>query len=178
MLVLSLDIATTCGVAIGTAGATPRAWSVDLGKGASDQARFAKTIGLVRWACAKYKPDLVAIEAPVGGKTTSHLLVGMWACAMGEANRQGVAVVKCDISSVRKHFLGKHLTTKHFPDLPAHRAKAQIKLSVVNRCRALGWDIEGHDAADAAAIWSYSVALHCPQHSHLDTELFGGDHAG
>lgn len=171
MRVLALDIATNCGVAFGEAGAAPRAWSVDLGKGASDPARFAKAIGLARWACERFKPDLVAIEAPVGGVKTSHLLVGMWACVLGECQRSGVNVVKCDISSVRKHFLGKHLTTKHFPGLPVHRAKAQIKLSVVNRCRALGWDIEGHDAADAAAIWDYACAVHHPNHH---TTTIGG----
>lgn len=171
MLVMSLDIATNCGVAIGNAGASPRAWSVDLGKRASDQVRFAKAIGLARWACEKYRPDLVAIEAPVGGRVTSHLLVGMWACAMGEVQRHNINVVKCDISSVRKHFLGKHLTTKHFPGLTAPKAKMEIKRAVMNRCSALGWDIEGHDAADAAAVWDYACSKHDPNHH---TTTIGG----
>lgn len=174
MRVLSLDIATRCGVAFGEAGAAPRAWSVDLGKGASDPARFAKSIGVARWACQKFEPDLVAVEAPVGGVKTSHLLVGMWACVLGECHRNGVSVVKADISSVRRHFLGKHLTTKHFPHLSAAHAKAEIKRSVMNRCRALGWDVEDHDAADAAAIWDYACATHHPDH-HTTTigGLFG-----
>lgn len=174
MKILALDIATTCGCAVGEAGGAPRAWSVDLGKRLSDRERFAKTIGLARWACQKYSPDLVAIEAPVGGPKTSHLLVGMWACAMGEATRAGVQVVKCDIPTVRKHFLGEHLTTKHFPGLAPAQATAEIKRAVMNRCRALGWEVEGHDAADAAAIWDYACAVHHPDH-HTTTigGLFG-----
>jgi hypothetical protein len=177
MRVLSLDIATTCGVAFGEAGATPRAWSVDLGKRLGDRERFSKTISLTRWACERFKPDLIAIEAPIGGKTTSHLLVGMWACAMGEATRIHVPVEKCDISSVRKHFLGKHLTAKHFPHLPAAKAKAEIKRSVMNRCKALGWEVDDHDAADAAAIWDYACAVHAGM-GHETTPLFSGAQHG
>lgn len=171
MKVVALDIATNCGVAFGEAGAAPRAWSVDLGKRASDQARFAKAIKLARWVCVTLQPDLIAVEAPVGGTKTSHLLVGMWACVMGEVHRNEVAVVKCDIPTVRKHFLGKHLTTKHFPHLPPAAAKKEIKRSVMNRCRALGWTVENDDAADAAAIWDFACATHHPTHH---TTTIGG----
>jgi len=171
MLVLSLDIATTCGVALGEAGATPRAWTVDLGKGASDRARFAKSIRMARHYCEKFKPDLVAVEAPVGGPKTSHLLVGMWACVIGEIENAGIASMKCDISSVRKHFLGVHLTTKHYPGLSPSEAKKQIKLAVVNRCKLLGWQVDGHDAADSCAIWDYACALN---HSSHHTTTIGG----
>lgn len=171
MKVLALDVATTCGCAIGEAGGTPRAWSVDLGKRLSDGERFAKSIGLARWACQKFEPDLVAIEAPVGGAKTSHLLVGMWACIAGEVNRAGITSIKVNIAAVRKHFLGKHLTTKHFPGLRPDKAKLEIKRTVMNRCAALGWQVEDHDSADAAAIWDFVCATHHPSHH---TTTLGG----
>ena len=40
MKVLAFDIATSTGVAWGVAGETPRATTVDLGKGLSDAKRF------------------------------------------------------------------------------------------------------------------------------------------
>ena len=171
MRVLALDIATNCGVCFGEAGAAPTAWSVDLGKKRSDAARFAKALRMTRHYIGKFKPDLVAVEAPVGGPKTSHLLVGLWACVTGEIECAGVPVLKCDISSVRKHFLGKHLTTKHFPHLQPRLAKLEIKRSVMNRCTALGWSVKNDDAADAAAVWDYACATNHPTHH---TTTIGG----
>lgn len=168
MRVLALDVATVTGCAFGVAGDKPRAWEVDLGKGAADQARFAKAISFARWACEKFEPDLVAIEAPVGGAKTSHLLVGMWACIMGEVHRCKTTPIKCDIATVRKHFLGKHLTAKHYPHLKPAQAKLEIKRAVMNRCRVMGWQAETDNCGDALAIWDYACSTHSPSH-HITT---------
>jgi hypothetical protein len=171
MKVLAFDVATVTGVAFGCSGSKPRAWEVNLGKGAAEQARFSKAINLARWACEKFEPDLVAIEAPVGGTKTSHLLVGMWACIMGECHRASVRSIKCDIASVRKHFLGKHLTAKHYPHLKPTQAKLEIKRAVITRCRLLGWQAETDNCGDALAIWDYACSSHDPSHH---TTTIGG----
>lgn len=171
MKILALDLATVTGVAIGNAGGIPTAWSVDLGEGRSQNARFANAIRLTQRLCEEHKPDLVAIEAPIGGMTTSHYLVGLWACVVGSATSSGCRSEKFDIASVRKHFLGKHLTVKHFPGMTKAAAKKEIKLAVVNRCGALGWVVRGHDAADAAATWDFACSTHHPSHH---TTTIGG----
>lgn len=162
MKVLAFDLATSTGVALGHAGQTPRAWSVDLGKERGHAARFSKALRMVRLLTDDFKPDLIAVEAPVGGPKTSHFLVGLSACVTGEAMNQGVRCEKFAINEIRKHFLGKHLTVKHFPHLKSHQAKAEIKRSVMNRCALLGWHVPNDDAADAAALWDYACAKHHP----------------
>jgi hypothetical protein len=65
--ILAADIASRTGLAFGVAGETPRAVTVDLGKRRSDGARFARLLRLTRDAIARFDPDLVVFEAPVGG---------------------------------------------------------------------------------------------------------------
>jgi hypothetical protein len=164
-------------VAFGEAGATPRAWSVDLGKRLGDRERFSKTISLTRWACKRFKPDLIAIEAPIGGKTTR---TSSWACGpVPWGKRRGFTCLSRSATSplCASTFFGKHLTAKHFPHLPAAKAKAEIKRSVMNRCKALGWEVDDHDAADAAAIWDYACAVHAKT-GHETTPLFSGAQHG
>ena len=89
MMVLAFDVATTTGIAVGEAGGKPRAWAVSLGRGGDEPPRLAKAL---RMACAyieKFKPDVVAVEAPVGGKDANALLIGLAACVQGEAARHG-----------------------------------------------------------------------------------------
>lgn len=157
MKILSLDIATNMGIAIGTAGSTPRAWSLNLGK-APDDRRFSKLLQATSVLLIEHKPDLVAIEAPIGGKTKSDYLIGLAACARGVCFNRGVRTEVCNIATVRKHFLGKHFTAKHFPGKSHAAAKAAIKVQVIARCGLLGWHVEDTDAADACAIWDFAAA--------------------
>lgn len=175
MNLLAFDIATSTGVAFGCAGEKPKAWSVDLGKSRSDAAKFAKAQRMARVLVKKYQPDLVAIEAPVGGPKTSHTLVGLWACVTGAATDLGVHVETHNIAAIRKHFLGQHLRTKDLPGLSHAKAKEEIKRAVMNRCRMLGWSVENDDAADAASLWDYACSRHSPSH-HITTlgGLFNG----
>lgn len=159
MIVLALDVATNMGIAVGKSGGAPRAWSADLGK-APDERRFSRLLQVTAQLIADHKPDLVAIEAPIGGGMKSDYLVGLAACARGVCFNRGVRAEVCAISSVRKHFLGKHLTTKHFPGKTQAAAKMAIKTQVIARCGLLGWSVEDHDAADAAAIWDYACATY------------------
>ena len=174
MKVLSLDIATKTGIAVGDTGGNPKAWSFGLGKG-SNGLRYARLIQLVWNLCREYSPDLVAIEAPTAGKYTNQFLVGLAACAEGTALMAGSRVQVCMSPAIRKHFLGRHLTTRDFPQLKSHAAKKRaIKEQVLSRCHLLGWDAEDDNAADALALWSFACAHHDPKFAYQHTPLFGG----
>ena len=163
MKVLAFDIASKSGVCFGRAGETPRAWSVAFGKG-SDEDRFSKAIRMTAAYIAKFQPDLVAVEEPVGGREANALLIGLCACVKGEAARHGVRVVGYYPASVRKHFVGKALTARDFPALNRVAAKKAIKGAVIARCKLLGWQIDDPDAADAAALWDFSCAMESRAH--------------
>jgi NAD(P)-dependent dehydrogenase (short-subunit alcohol dehydrogenase family) len=114
---------------------------------------------------------VVAVEAPVGGRDANALLIGLVACVKGEAARHGVRVVEYYPASVRKHFMGKALAARDFPGKSRAASKAAIKGAVMARCKALGWNVETGDAADAAALWDYACALE--SRSHQVTHLPG-----
>lgn len=146
-------------------------WEIDLGQRTPEAVRYAKAIRMVRHYVERFDPDLVAVEAPVGGPKTSHLLVGLWACVAGELHNTNRAVLKCNIQAVRKHFLGENLTTRSFPGLHPAAAKKQIKRAVINRCAALGWPAATDNCADACAIWDFACATNHPTHH---TTTIGG----
>ena len=160
---LSFDIASTTGVCFGISGDTPKAWAVSLGK-ASEEERFSKALRMTAAYIDRFKPDLVAVEAPVGGRDANALLIGLAACVKGEAARHGCRVVEYFPATVRKHFLGKALTSRDFPALSKAAAKKAIKGAVMDRCRLLGWEVETGDAADAAALWDYAMAKESRAH--------------
>lgn len=158
MKVLALDIATQTGVAVREGNNPPLCWSVDLGKGRSEDARFSRILVLTDQLIKEHEPDFVAVEAAIGGPKASHYLIGLVACVRGCAANRGVPVRPCYLSAIRKHFLGKALSVKDFPSLSKNAAKAAIKSEVMKRCSALKWDVPDHDAADAAALADYAIA--------------------
>lgn len=169
MKVLALDLASKTGIAFGVSGARPQAGSVSLG--ATEEIRFAKVIGLTGKLIDKWAPDLVAIEAPVGGANASAFLIGLIACAKGEATRRGVRVVAYYPATIRKHFLGKALTARDFPGKNPAAAKKAIKGAVMARCHLLGWEAKDGDCGDALALWDYACAME--SRSHQLTSLPG-----
>jgi len=160
VIVLAMDISTNTGIALGKPGAAPRTWLEQLGK-APDDRRFSRMLEITSRLIAEHKPDLLVYEAPVGGPKTSHLLVGLIACVRGCAFNRGVRCEAVAIATARKHFLGKHLSTKHFPGKSHAAAKAAIKARVISRCGQLGWQVDGADEADAAALFSYAATTWC-----------------
>lgn len=173
MRILALDLATTMGCAVGVSGSAPRTWSVHLGK-APDEARFSRLLSVTAKLLAEHSPDLVAIEAPIGGGMKSDYLVGLAACARGVCFNRSVRVEVCNIATVRKHFLGKHLTAKHFPGKTPAASKKAIKAQVIARCGLLGWHVESDDEADAAAIWDFASATWARTQSAPLGGLFNG----
>ena len=173
MKVLALDIATNMGIAVGMSGGAPRAWSVHLGQ-APDERRFSKLLSVTAALIAEHKPDLVAIEAPIGGNMKSDYLIGLAAIARGVCFNRGVRTEVCNIATVRKHFLGMHFTAKHFPGKTKGAAKAAIKVQVIARCGLLRWHVEDDDAADACAIWDYACATWARSQAAPLGDLFSG----
>lgn len=161
MIIAAFDIATVTGLAVGDSGQIPRAWSVDLRKaGKSDEARFSEALRTAHGVIAANKPDLVVVEAPIGGKDANALLIGLAACVRGCAFNHGVRSVTIYPATVRKHFMGEAKTSRDFPGLSQAKAKIAIKKEVAARCRAIGWDITDLDAADAAATWDWAQATY------------------
>lgn len=159
MKVVALDVATRTGVCVGNSGADPRAWSVDLGKAPEDR-RFSNVLTLTQGLIQEYQPDLIVVEAFVGGAKASAYLIGLVACVRGCAFNRGVRTELVYPATVRKHFLGKALTSRDFPGLTNAKAKIAIKERVAAQCRAIGWEVPDLDAADAAATWDWACATH------------------
>ncbi len=164
MTILALDVATKTGVAVGGPRSNrPTAWSVDLGKAQSHDRRFSNVLVLTHELIERHKPHLIVIEAPIGGRDASALLIGYVACIRGCAANRGIPIETFTSSSVRKHFLGRALAKRDFPHLNARAATIAIKQAVMDRCRLLGWDVPDADAADAAALWDCARATHGAQ---------------
>lgn len=164
MKVLALDIATQMGCAFGRPLTAPAAWSVSFDDLREHDARFAKALRFIRVMHQKLNPDLIAIEAPIGGKDASHYLIGLVAVMRAQAADLGIQTVEYNIGSVRKHFIGKHFTKKDFPSLTDTAAAKIIKGKVLTQCRAYGWQVTDYDQADACALWDYACSRESTEH--------------
>lgn len=163
MKIIALDVATRTGVCVGNSGADPRAWSVDLGQ-PPDERRFSQILKLTHGLIVEHKPDLIVVEAFIGGKNASAYLIGLVSCARGCAWNHGIRTETVFPATVRKHFLGKALTSRDFPGMKQARAKIAIKERVAAQCRAIGWTVPDLDAADAAATWDWAQATKAPRY--------------
>lgn len=157
-VVLALDVATRTGIAVGCHTGKPECWSEDLGKGKTEDERFSNVLRLAHELIQEHEPALIAVEAPIGGKTSSMFLVGLVACVRGVAYNRKIPCETVAPSSVRKHFMGKAKTSRHFRGLSHAKAKLAIKQEILDRCLLLKWDVPDLDAADAAATWDYACA--------------------
>lgn len=158
MILAALDIATSTGVAVGKAGSNPKTWTVDLGKKLTEDQRFSNVLRLTHTLIEDHSPDLIAVEAAIGGKTASAFLIGLVACVRGVAANRGVPVEVCYLAGIRKHFLGRNITVRDFPALKPADAKRAIKLEVVKRCAMLGHNPQTDDEADAIALHDFACA--------------------
>ena len=163
MICLAFDTAIRTGVAVGAACAKPKAFSVDLGK-VSWEMRYARMLRLVERCITEYGPDLVVVEAPAAGGYQNLDLIGLTVCVRAQAARMGVRSESYYPNSVRKHFMGLALSARDFPGKSHGARKAAIKGQIIARCQMLGWEVPDADAADAAALWDYALALESRAH--------------
>lgn len=188
MKIVALDVATQTGICVGDSGADPRAWSISLGQAPHDRRmskderaeldalRFSNALVMTHGLIEHHQPDLIVIEAAIGGPKASQFLIGLVACVRGCAKNQGVKCRPANLSAVRKHFIGRSLSVSDFPHLKPAAAKKAIKGEVIKRCTLLGWDVDGDDnAADACAIWDWACANFVRGHQAAPGgELFNG----
>ena len=153
MRVLALDISKACtGWAVDSDGGPPRTGTW---KGGSQATPGRAGALYSEWLCgmiALNKPEMIAYEAPmmkpVPGKIfmnvdTSFVLIGLAFLTETIAASYRLQSKRGNVATVRKHFVGHG-----YPDNP--------KAAVMERCRILGWEVENHDAADAAAVWNWA----------------------
>lgn len=176
MKIVALDIATATGVCIGSAGGAPACISVDLGKGLGDDEKFAQALKVVDRIIRAEAPDLVVVEAAIGGPQSSQFLVGLVAIVRAVCTARGVPVKAHHQGSIRKHFLGHVPSVRGQGAASKYAAKKAIKAQVINRCRALGWTVEDDNAADAAALWDFACSRLSAAHGSATSPLFGGVH--
>ncbi len=179
MKILAVDLASNTGVAFGRPLTKPISWQVDFAKFRDHDARLGQVIRWVRFMHERLAPDLIAVEAPIGGPDASHLLIGMAACVRAQAADLGIQTVMYTSQEVRKHFIGKALTSRHFPGLSQAQAKLAIKGRVRDKCLELGWEPKSLDEADALATLDYACARESMDHQQQTVGgLFGAQQGG
>lgn len=152
MIILAFDLATNTGVAVGDSrDNAPHFWSEKFGQGREGQGvKFSQAMDLTNRLIARYKPDVIAIEAALaqgggGAAARVQLAMGLRACVLGVADMRRVQTVEYAVSTIRKHFIGHG-------KLERKKAKAET----IHRCKILGWDVANDNEADACAVWDYA----------------------
>jgi hypothetical protein len=105
--------------------------------------------------------SLLPMEAMKGetSRATRDRLAGLHGVVRAVACGRGVGeIAEVSVLSVRHHFCG---------------ARNATKSDVFEKCRALGWPAQDHNAADAAATWSFACALVKPETALQVSPLFG-----
>jgi len=166
-MVMTWDIATTCGIVLGPAGGAPKSTTLFLGgKGKGEPEKLlAMKLGAAD-LLSRYRPDILAYEAPLGGTQRDLLLGQLVGVLIAEAMALQIRPVSFSLQSVRKHFIGKHYSSRDFPQFASEvktrqrdMARKAIKRMVMDRCAALGWDCHGSDdEGDALALWDCACA--------------------
>lgn len=161
------DLATVCGVAYGRVGETPRATTIDLGRdGSGEPAKFAAMLSGSAKLLLECRPDVLAFEAPLAGAKRDYFLGGLAAILQGQAHILGLRAISINRASILKHWLGKALGARDFPEFAHHKegqrkalARQRIKGLVIARCGVHGWNCHGSDdEADALAGWSFACS--------------------
>jgi crossover junction endodeoxyribonuclease RuvC len=171
MNVLALDLATLAGWAVGEPGAEPAHGSVRFASvGASHEAIFASAHKWMVEQMVLHEPEMVIWESPLptsfrqGRSTvdTTSLLYGLPAVVGTVAYLGGVYNIrKADTKDVRLHFIG------------CNPKRAKAKPMVKRQCRAMGWEVDDDNEADALATWHYMCSLLEPKLALRPTPLFG-----
>lgn len=155
--ILALDLATQTGFCVGRPDATHPVFGEFKIPPQGDQiGRFAAIFlewfdGIMEF----YEPELMVFEAPILPKMTNPQTVrklnGLAVLAEWSATQKyKIKCAEARASSVKKYFTGT--------------GRAQ-KEDTVAACRKYGWAVKSDDAADACALWAYSVALYAKEHA-------------
>lgn len=157
MPLLTLDIATVMGFALGTPPDIRRSGSVRLKKPKDDVFVAYENVGLFlrdMWVLESERPDLIVCEAPLPvsasrGGNAAALAWGCLAVVHFMAKAYGIPIRLANADKVRGHYTGK----ARWGD------RDEGKRQVVARARLLGHipkDCNDNDRADACAIFDWA----------------------
>lgn len=156
--ILGLDPATRTGVAFGAPGQTPQLWTENFG---GEDATWVEIYANATYWLADFlrtrSPAAIAIEEPVPpsaikgftNHATTMVTIGLFGVFTGIIGCKKIKLIPVRIQTWRKHFLGAgngNLKTK------------EAKQAALRRCRQLGWEAPGHDAAEAGGIFDWGCA--------------------
>jgi hypothetical protein len=169
--VLAIDLATATGWARGSVGEVPRFASIIFAKDKKDNnAVFA---GALRWIMGEVRnnpPDVLMMEALLPpsaminhtSRAVRDRLAGLHGIVRAVAKDAGVdEIATASVGDVRNHFIGTRMLQRE----PAKRA-------VIERCRALEWQVKNDNEGDACAIWSFACSILDPRQALLVSPLF------
>lgn len=167
--IIALDPATNTGLCEGRVGSTPilLAERFRVSRDEADEDIFGRATGFFATFLKTRSPDLIAIEAPImatWGKTnaqTTSITRGLFAIFTGIAKCKGIPIIRADIGTWRKYFLGRG-------NLKGSVAKAEC----LRLCAQLGWSAPTHDAAESAGIWSWACSQAAPANAQRIEPLF------
>lgn len=177
MRILALDLSTNTGWAFGAIGGPPVHGVIRLPSTKKDIGKFAAAfesefIGLL----GSYHPDRVVYESPILTSATSLIAARkLYGLAyhvelICDPKHRNIPCSETHMQTARST-----LGVKPYPRMPKtvtgmdgkprpptqaekarHRAEARkwTKLRVMRLCRAMGWEPENDDEADALAIWN------------------------
>lgn len=169
-LILALDVASTTGCAEGRPGEKPRTWKWRLGgEGATRPERLFSLLCHLSEHLAVSKPRTIVIEAPMSlrGADTMMLLFGaVGVCEAVARGRDVNDVLLANVQTVRRYFV----------DRARFKQTNDGKKAVMEKCQALGWNPQGFDEADAAAVWAWACHTRYPRHAqHVEPLLIGSE---
>ena len=149
-VVLTLDMARTCGWCVGAPGARPVYGSQTLG-GVTPFDVFNSLVAFLDDRWTMFGPFRVVAESPLlhtahRSEDTAKMLYGLWAHLGSWCADEGV---KCDFvgyQEPRKNLLGRG----NFP-------AGQAKIAVMTWCEAHGFSPADDNAADALLLWHHAT---------------------
>lgn len=155
--VLCLDLSSNVGWAYAAIDAREPSFGVwRLPKIGGEGARFAAFENEMAAAMDRWSPSALVLEAPLPlaalcGVSTLKVVaqqLTLRGIAYAEAWRASIPISEVSSDIVRLAMLGQ-----------SRFAKNTVKIEVVAYCRARGWKVPDHNAADACLVWAW----HCTQ---------------
>lgn len=157
--VLALDLSGFAGWAYGCKGdAAPRCGVWVLPKFVLDAGRhFAAFENELADAIAEFQPAVVSMEAPLPANFQTHALsaeqqIGLAALAATTCYRWERPLYRRAVQTVRSAVLNN-----------GRLRKDEAKQVVTAWCRARGWAVPDHNAADACVVWAFEVGIRAPR---------------
>jgi len=178
--ILAIDLATVTGWARGMSDTpTPQFGTIkfagkdERGNTGNANHTFALALKWMSNMVEQQPPDILIVESmlppdAMRDKTSRQVrdrLAGLHGIVRACAQRWGVGEIsEVSVGDVRSHFIG----TRGLQRVDAKKA-------VIERCKALGWNVANDNEGDACAIWSFAVSLIDPAQALRVSPLFNRD---